>query len=670
MLKEEELDAIVSFASAEGNGPGFLQFPELSQLAMRHRARWVHADRTVAKLLRQEAELVALQQATPGEETDAQLERATGAYRDWWNSLSATVERTMVATWLRWPHPSLDQPVVCAFTPTTNGGVKLRRVFNSLRAQTYDNWQWVVVVDDPSDERSIAELRAMSAADARVEYWVPQAHSGIIGTRKRQAASLCDADILVEMDHDDELMRDALAALVFAFESRPDVGFAYTDFSEPFWGSNLTQFASYGENFPLHYRIEESGAPGMPPDSTVWYLACRTRPLTEGNLWHLVSLPNHVRAWRASTYWEIGRHRNLIVGDDYEILLRTFLGTRWYYYDRMLYLQYRNVKANGGHDNFTFKRNALIQWIVSRVYEVYTESGKLHRRALELGPGQYHLEHGYRINREEGRNATIVLAARSDVHAPLALRRTVESLLVQAPLHRLLLLVDQGGVGALGLADLWLPLDDRIQVLELPKNDRYSTIAQMQARGAELSRSGIVAYAEVGHIWHPTRLQRLVDILLVDASVNIVSDYPACGENTHFSGLAFVAHSRTHFFRRSFWEGMFARNTSHAFLADTGDAHWLDDCLVSTTTDTHALSQPTTDKGEARAVARERTEPVSPSPPPAVSPSLSLSPSQPTDYSRELNILAFLLNVVFLIWNVWWSGRGRGRGGAGHHKWM
>jgi len=283
----------------------------------------------------------------------------------------------MFAQWLG-THPKISDtvhfPLITIFTPTARGGVRLQRVFNSLRLQTYDNWEWIVIVDDPEDAESISELKRMVIKDCRVEYWIPDRQSGRIGHRKRQAAMLGQGDILLEMDHDDELLPHALKGVVSSFALHPDIGFMYSDFSEPIYNSNLTQFATYGPSFPLHFNATEYG---------ITYLATRTRPLTERNLYHLASLPNHIRAWKSSVYRSLNGHKSgLIVGDDYEMILRTFLNTRSMYYDRLAYLQYRNIPTTkqkksgelgpvGIWDNYTFRRNKLIQWIVMGVFRRY-----------------------------------------------------------------------------------------------------------------------------------------------------------------------------------------------------------------------------------------------------------------------------------------------------------
>jgi hypothetical protein len=99
----------------------------------------------------------------------------------------------------------------------------------------------------------------------------------------------------------------------------------------------------------------------------------RTSWLNPITLHHLIGLPNHVRIWNKAFYEAVGRHRVwLPVADDYDLLLRTFLEAQpgeIVYLAFPSYFQYRNSGAN----NFTHKRNALIQHLVKHLYSAFKD---------------------------------------------------------------------------------------------------------------------------------------------------------------------------------------------------------------------------------------------------------------------------------------------------------
>ena len=75
--------------------------------------------------------------------------------------------------------------------------------------------------------------------------------------------------------------------------------------------------------------------------------------------------------------------KNLLVADDYDMLVRTFLCTKYVAIPDLLYIQYRN--ENG--DNSTFIRNQQIQILVEELYSYY--SRRIHTRLQELGLPEY-----------------------------------------------------------------------------------------------------------------------------------------------------------------------------------------------------------------------------------------------------------------------------------------
>ena len=54
---------------------------------------------------------------------------------------------------------------------------------------------------------------------------------------------------------------------------------------------------------------------------------------------HVISTPNHIRAWKRSFYESIGGHNKALpIADDYEIMVRTFLETRMVRVPKLCYI--------------------------------------------------------------------------------------------------------------------------------------------------------------------------------------------------------------------------------------------------------------------------------------------------------------------------------------------
>ncbi len=262
-----------------------------------------------------------------------------------------------------------DNPLITVFTPTYRTGEKIYRPYRSLKEQTYTNWEWIIVDDSDDNGETFKMLCNIAKKDHRIQVFKPWEHSGVIGKLKNWACSLGKGHILVELDHDDELTDYALDYVVKGFKQFPEAGFLYTDCAEVYEdGTNHTYREGwafgYGSYVDVEYKgkIYKSGSGGNINAKTIR---------------HIVSAPNHLRAWRKSFYESIGGHnKELHVADDYEIIVRTFLKTRMIRVPKLCYIQYISNTAQ-------HTRNKDIHRLVRSIRTHYDRI--IHERFLELG---------------------------------------------------------------------------------------------------------------------------------------------------------------------------------------------------------------------------------------------------------------------------------------------
>ena len=262
-----------------------------------------------------------------------------------------------------------DNPKVSIFTAACNSGDKIFKPLRSIMDQTYKNLEWVIVDDSPTDE-NFKHIESLAAFEPRIKVFKPNTRSGRIGEVKRRACGLCTGDILVEMDHDDELTLTCIESIVLGLKSNPEAGFAYTDCSEVYeTGENFEYPAGWALGFGS-YRDESYRGKV--------YKVTNYPAVNAKTMRHIVGTPNHVRAWKRSVYEKIGGHNpDIHVADDYELMIRTFLYTRMLQIKRFGYIQYRHA-----HNN-TNIRNREIQRLVRYFKEYYDLA--IHTRCLQLG---------------------------------------------------------------------------------------------------------------------------------------------------------------------------------------------------------------------------------------------------------------------------------------------
>jgi glycosyltransferase involved in cell wall biosynthesis len=245
---------------------------------------------------------------------------------------------------------------VCTST-YNNTPDQLARLWASLKAQTHTDWCWTVY-DDSTNPTVWANLYGLCADERyRIELFKPHVPSGgNIGLSKRNCFGLAKGEILVEVDADDELTPDCLKELALAFAD-PDIGFVWSDCCELLPDGNSGRYPEgWAWGYGTDYWDDQHG---------VWAMRV---PMNRTTLSHIVSVPNHVRAWRTSVYHAVGGHNpNLVIADDYELIVRTALQTRCHHVPKMLY------KQHIGSHTAQRERNALIQQLVPMIHAQFSD---------------------------------------------------------------------------------------------------------------------------------------------------------------------------------------------------------------------------------------------------------------------------------------------------------
>jgi glycosyltransferase involved in cell wall biosynthesis len=216
------------------------------------------------------------------------------------------------------------------FTCTFNTSREtFERLYNSLKRQTYHNWNWYIL--DDSTNPAVAE-RIEKYHDPRIILFKNVTNHGNIGFNKHMIASACDGDYLVEVDHDDELTPDCLELLLKAFTEFPDTDFVYSYAMEFVNGHEVYYSDGFAYGLGEYKDLEVNG---------VMRHIALTADVNALSVRGIHALPNHVRCWEKNFYHKIGGHNiELSVLDDMDILIRTFLYGKMTKIDKVLYIQH------------------------------------------------------------------------------------------------------------------------------------------------------------------------------------------------------------------------------------------------------------------------------------------------------------------------------------------
>jgi glycosyltransferase involved in cell wall biosynthesis len=275
------------------------------------------------------------------------------------------------------------EPFFSVFTPVYETGARrIYRLYESLVNQTFQNWEWVVVDDSPS-EATWRILNQIASKDYRVRiHRITPNSGGNIGLAKFRAGMLCEGKWLFEMDHDDALISNCLEICYDASLRFPDAGFMYTDCCELYEDGSFKTYDHdlsgnwYGRSdnrycwgYAGHTVIEADGSQ---------FIAHHTADINPRTIRFNIGMPNHARIWRRDVYHSIkGHNPRFAVADDLELIIRTFLSTRMIHIKEMLYLQYSNKNTATNNNSTDINRTARL------IRDYYNP--KIHQRILELG---------------------------------------------------------------------------------------------------------------------------------------------------------------------------------------------------------------------------------------------------------------------------------------------
>lgn len=229
---------------------------------------------------------------------------------------------------------------------------KIQRAYQSLLAQTFADWEWIIMDDSPDDTHfQFLRENISSQQNHKIRLYRRDQNSGSIGNVKNEAVSLARGKYVLELDHDDEITPDCLQNAYDVFCADPQIGFVYMDFYNIYEnGENFkySDFISFG--YGGYYSQKHRGK---------WIYVYITPNINNITASALISLPNHPRIWKRSVLLDCGNYSELLpICDDLEILLRTFADTKVKIakIHKIGYIQYMNHDNN----NFSLIRNREI----------------------------------------------------------------------------------------------------------------------------------------------------------------------------------------------------------------------------------------------------------------------------------------------------------------------
>lgn len=308
-----------------------------------------------------------------------------------------------------------ETPLFSVFTGTYKTNDRILRAYESLKNQTYPNWEWVIVDDSPEgDYKTWEMLKDLATKDYRLKlHRISPNSGGNVGEVKHKAGMLSNGKWLVELDHDDALTSTCLEDCLSGSLEYPDAGFIYTDCTEIY--DEDGSFRQYGPIGPDGYGNYEVNGFTFAYCYHDWVevdgkelLATFSNEINPKTIRYNMGMPNHTRIWNRDVYSKVfGHNLSISVADDYELIVKTFLETKFLHVKKCLYLQYNNKTSTVDLNVIDINRRARLirdyydQQIHDRIeslgvedWDWVPEEGRSHNDTWWMDYTRYHEREG------------------------------------------------------------------------------------------------------------------------------------------------------------------------------------------------------------------------------------------------------------------------------------
>lgn len=188
-----------------------------------------------------------------------------------------------------------NNPAVSVITPTFNRAHTLQRAIDSVLAQTYQNWE-LIIIDDGSTDNTKQLVEAV--ADKRVTYLYKE--NGGPSKARNYGIQHSAGKWIMYLDSDDELLPKCIETMLAWVDKKPNVAFAFP---------RSTRTLELYENGKLVKSVDDSG--DTPPEFTIQDIFNRNAGFSPNGFMHLRE------AFEAGIKWD----EDLALMEDWELML-------------------------------------------------------------------------------------------------------------------------------------------------------------------------------------------------------------------------------------------------------------------------------------------------------------------------------------------------------------
>ena len=244
-------------------------------------------------------------------------------------------------------------PKVSIITPCYNCDRYIGKTIESVRAQTFTDWEHIVV-DDGSCDRSAEIVQRYAATDQRL-HLTQQTNRGVANARNVGFTSVSDSQYLLFLDGDDCLKPEMLETLTSYLDQNSEVGLVYCDRACVDSNDALLESPYFPRYIPDRYQVCE-----LPNE-------CPETPFV--SVFNLAPIIPSVSVIRRSAYqqtpgWDetFGQHY-----EDTDLFLGIAIRSQIHYLDqKLVHYRQHNQQSTADTNKFLIQERKLYQkWLTS-----------------------------------------------------------------------------------------------------------------------------------------------------------------------------------------------------------------------------------------------------------------------------------------------------------------
>lgn len=203
-----------------------------------------------------------------------------------------------------------------------NNGKFFKDCYNSVIAQSYENWE-VVILDDASTDNSLDIINEIIGNDLRFKIFRNQQNSGV-GITKSKLIELATGEICGFVDPDDAITPNALNSSIQIFKSQKDVVLTYS------------KYVKCDENLQ---QIDIPKNPMPVPNDDPYFFNCPV---------HIV----HFVCFRKDIYETTEKiNTEMKIAEDQDLYLKMYEKGKIYFIDETNYLYRTHIGGISQNDN-------------------------------------------------------------------------------------------------------------------------------------------------------------------------------------------------------------------------------------------------------------------------------------------------------------------------------